>query len=236
MITRGNKAPASNTDYSSEPEQFFSSLLGNSHQSQDTQLSQTRIRKESTTLLQNAARLELESITLKESISKANVSLQRFPKKDLQEMSTSIDAVKKDIMEIKSEINTNQTLLQKGLEKVAINTEISNLLERSTISQEKVCVIVDDKILTLEASAMDIQVQVSTIQEKQIQQNETLGQVLERFTSLDNDIKDIKQFLSLLVPRLMMIEKMIVPYLTQTNATLWPRSESEVKPKRRKLE
>ncbi|KAG5417815.1 hypothetical protein I9W82_005451 [Candida metapsilosis] len=236
MITRGNKAPASNTDYSSEPEQFFSSLLGNSHQPQDTQPTQTKLRKESTTLLQHAARLELESITLKESISKANISLQRFPKKDLQEMSTSIVAVKRDLAEIRSEINTNQTLLQKGLEKVAINNEISNLLERSTANQEKVCGSVDGKISALESSAKDIHVQISAIQERQINQNETLGQVLEQFSSLDNDIKDIKQFLSLLVPRLMMIEKMIVPYLTQTNATSRPRSESEVKPKRRKLE
>lgn len=239
MISRGNKRSTSNTDYSSEPELFFSSLHGKPLQSQNTERStETKIQEESASLIQHAARLELESITLKESIEKAGDNLKEFHKADLQELSASMKDVKKDVASIKTKTNTSEDLLRQGLEKVAVNSELTYLLQNSTTNQEKLCHIVDGKIQTLESSVKNVLAQTEFIRDKQSQQNEAISEISKKFETIDGDISDMKQFLSLLVPRLMTLEKLFVPILSQVNAT--PRrvvdSDTQTQPKRRKLE
>lgn len=239
MISRGNKRSTSNTDYSSEPELFFSSLHGKPHQSRNTERSiETKIKEESASLIQHAARLELESITLKESIEKAGDNLKEFHKADLQELSASMKDVKKDVASIKTKTNTSEDLLRQGLEKVAVNSELTYLLQNSTTNQEKLCHIVDGKIQTLESSVKNVLAQTEFIRDKQSQQNEAISEISKKFETIDGDISDMKQFLSLLVPRLMTLEKLFVPILSQVNAT--PQrmvdSDTQTQPKRRKLE
>ncbi|KAI5949093.1 hypothetical protein KGF57_004923 [Candida theae] len=235
MQSRTNKAPKSGTDYSSESESFFSTLLG---KSQETQPTQTKISKESAILIQSAARLELESITLKESLAKANESIEKFSKMPFHELLESINQVKKDLAEMRAETNTNQSHLQTGLQKVAVNTELVDLISKSTTSQEKVCHIVDENIQALGSSAEKILAETSSIHDKQQHQNHTIGSISDHLVSLDDGIKDIKQFLSLLLPRLITVEKLVVSLQSQTQATLASSKDNESpgKPKRRRLE
>lgn len=236
MTTRGQKTTASSTDYSSDPELFFSSLHGKSQQTLETDRStQLKIQEESATLIQHAVRLELESITLKESIEAATEYLKESPQEKIQELSRSMNAIKRDIAFVKTKTNNNHNLLQQGLEKVAVNSELTELLQRSTTNQEKLCHIVDGKLQSLELSVASVMCQTETIQNQQTQQNETISEISKRFDTLDRDIKDIKQFLSLLMPRLMILEKLFVPSPQQA-ITSSANSAPQPKLKRRKLE
>ncbi|KAI5967178.1 hypothetical protein CANMA_003235 [Candida margitis] len=242
MKARSSNAPASNTDYSSEPELLFSMLNGKPYQSQDTERStQMKLHQESATLIQHAARLELESITLKESIETASDSLKEFPKEGLRELSVSMKAIKKDLALIKTKINLNHNLLQKGLDRVAPSADITKLIEKSTTNQEKLCVIVDKEIQTLNQSVKNVLFQADSIKDTQSHQNDAVRNIATRFEALDCDIKDIKQFLSLLVPRLILLEKSFVPHLSQLAApSQMPddddNNDAQTKSKRRRLE
>lgn len=207
---------------------------------------------ETSNLILSAARLELESMTLKQTMSETMKSFLKLPGKKLTETLSQIKQIQKDIQELKLITNKRQSCNQDIKEELLetkdlvlnkqdesflqIEELLSNhwkIIEKGFQEQtNQFLEIIQNNQHLLEASSQQYH---SNLQEKiEHQLIEYNNKLTTQLTRQDKDIQEIKQFLKLLVPRVVGIEASYRVLSTENPIMGKTKAKSKPKPIKRK--
>ncbi|KGR06428.1 hypothetical protein MG5_04230 [Candida albicans P57072] len=221
------------TDYSSDFDEFAATF-------NNFKPKEFKSTTETSTLISSAARLELESITLKQTMSDTIKSFSKLPVKKLTETHSQVKQLYKDISDLKQTINeTNQIVKEELLEiknsflnnQEQFNLQIQDLVSNQSMVLEKgfseqtnyVSEIIGKERQLFETSQQQCQY---NLQEKINQQSIEYNKLTTQIEGQNKDIQEIKQFLKLLVPRIVGIEASYKVLSTEN-----PIMESQQKPR-----
>ncbi|KAG7664357.1 uncharacterized protein J8A68_002098 [[Candida] subhashii] len=218
------------TDYSSDYESFLS--LGQDNEKERRSTRQPNDSTMYSKLLSNAARLELESITLKETICDGLKLVKNFPTNDLTVAIQKVNEIQKDLETIKLARSTDETSV------TLINQElkdIKNTLEKISIPPQESS-SVSSKTNEIHESAHHIEFQLNSVvqiirtlvehtQKKDLQINQKLykqeqaySKLLSQSESQTKDLQEIKEFLKLALPRIVSLENSYRSLQTANNS------------------
>ncbi|CAK9441478.1 uncharacterized protein LODBEIA_P53460 [Lodderomyces beijingensis] len=161
-MTNANKAAGKLDDCESDVESFFSLLQSNQSSTQETQPPQQQPPPtsqkndlKSAALVQHAARLELESITLKETLDVAIEEFRKAPVAEIGKIASSTEKLQKEVAAITAEHERSQASLPLILDEwrkfkddvsaklveECSNTLLQPLLQSSTALKENVSLL-----------------------------------------------------------------------------------------------
>ncbi|EMG48002.1 hypothetical protein G210_1508 [Candida maltosa Xu316] len=203
------------TDLSSESESFASTFSNN------VKLVK-HINHTESTLISSAARLELESITLKETITDVIKTFrEEFPMGDIKPLKSQIDHIQQDLETLKFCNKVDQHGIQivtEELQKMSgsigyflsqplsNNIEVVNELHSVKRSMDESLSGVLHVVQNMQVLLQDITTRQRLLEEKLQAESEKHGKLEKKITAQGKDIKEMKQFLKLLIPRVVSME------------------------------
>ncbi|KAI5956305.1 hypothetical protein KGF54_000780 [Candida jiufengensis] len=207
------------TSDSNNIDSFMSSLLNNRGQIQtqtQTQTQSTDIFKSQqdtpATLISRAARLELESITLKESLKRADDLLKSL---STEGALSKLNAIQDELQEVKEVVEHRETKID--LLAVDIKSMDKNSLILKRVSEE--INLVKDRLFDVDIVLKTLTINQENINSQFAKQNETLNELLENKDNINDGIDEIKQFLNLLLPRFVSLESLLTRSAELKNST-----------------
>ncbi|KAI3405420.2 hypothetical protein KGF56_001764 [Candida oxycetoniae] len=198
-------------DFSNDIELFFSSLQNNAKNQ-----AKFDIDEKSAALIQRAARLELESITLKECLEKASTVVKAASKYDMTPITSKVEELSTEVATIKVDKSTIiQRLLPSILEELV---KVEKLIEAKPKSDNVEHMF---KLLNATISTVDsLSQQNDQLSQTQHHQLKTQNELENRLLSLEKSVQDIKLFLKLLLSRVIDLESvMCCPRETATSSS-----------------
>ncbi|RLV91734.1 hypothetical protein JA1_003652 [Spathaspora sp. JA1] len=236
------------TDYSSEYESFFN--LGETKEKKSKVKTSTNVEtytQSSSKLLQNASRLELESITLKDTISEVMKTFKDLPVSEIPGVISNINHIKSDVAELKASYKLDQKSMKNAnQELITIKKELKTLSEK--VSKKNHSDIPNDtgpsdymNQFQKYASRTDLKLNNLLQTNKELSEIvkiqpvsspdsfQQLGQIRNQISMQSEDqtkeLQEIKQFLKLVLPRIINLENSLQQL---ANNTLENTSYTEV--------
>ncbi|EGW32248.1 uncharacterized protein SPAPADRAFT_139413 [Spathaspora passalidarum NRRL Y-27907] len=218
------------TDYSSDYESFFS--LREDHRAKSKISTAKSPQNKNSLLIQHAARLELESITLKESISNAIRTIKEVPVSEILDIHAKVNHIKKEVGELNVSYKIDQkTMKNANQELITIKKELTELSQKlSKISQATE--ISSNTSSSYFKQFHDFRLKTEDKFDKIIQTNRELAKLnktstrdipdtsshqlkemhklmLNQSEGHTRELQEIKQFLTLVLPRIINLENSV---------------------------